>query len=302
MVHATAEKGLYSPEVENLKGQMSLVFTSPPFPLLRKKKYGNRIGPAYVEWLSSFAARLAELVRDDGSIVLELGNAWDQGQPTMSTLPQEALLAFLRKGNLHLCEEFICHNPARLPGPAQWVNIERIRVKDAFTRVWWMSPTPRPKADNRRVLTSYSPKMMRLLQHGHYNSGRRPSEHEIGATSFLRDNGGAIPSNVLSYSNTSASDDYLKFCRERGIKPHPARMQQGLAEFFIRFLTDPGDVVIDPFAGSNVTGSMAERLSRRWISVEPEWEYVAGSAGRFDAVIQDSVGSASSSDWSKRAN
>jgi site-specific DNA-methyltransferase (cytosine-N4-specific) len=215
-----------------------------------------------------------------------MGNAWQPGQPVMSTLALEALLAFLRRGKLHLCQQFICYNPSRLPTPAQWVNVERIRVKDAYTHVWWMSPKEKPAADNRRVLKEYSASMLKLLASGKYNSGRRPSEHHIGTTSFLRDNKGAIPSNVLILSNTKANDPYLQYCREHHLVPHPARQPQGLPEFFIKFLTKPRDLVVDPFAGSNTTGSMSERLNRRWISIETDLDYVKGSRGRFKRTWQ----------------
>src|ERR1051325_9513344 len=211
-----------------------------------------------------------------------MGNAWEGGHPGMSTLALEALLEFLRAGNLHLCQQFICYNPTRLPTPAQWVNVDRIRVKDSYTHVWWMSPSERPYADNRKVLKPYSKAMLRLLARRTYNAGKRPSEHHIGAKSFLRNNSGAIPSNVLTFSNTTASDKYLRYCRENHLLPHPARMPIGLPEFFIRLLTKPRGLVLDTFAGSNTTGATAERLKRRWISIEPNEEYVEASRGRFE--------------------
>lgn len=172
----------------SFRGKVQMVFTSPPFPLNRKKKYGNLQGEEYVEWLAAYAPMLTDYLTENGSIVIEVGNGWDPGQPTVSTLAIESLLAFKKRAGLHLCQEFICFNPARLPSPAQWVTVERCRVKDAFTRVWWMSPTPRPKADNSRILTEYSGAMRKLLERGTYNPGRRPSEHQIGETSFLADN------------------------------------------------------------------------------------------------------------------
>src|SRR5207245_530153 len=130
--------------------------------------------------------------------VLELGNAWEAGKPVMSTLALEALLAFRKQGKLLLAQQFVCYNPARLPSPAQWVNIERIRLKDAYTHLWWMSRSDRPYADNRKVLTEYSDSMKDLLVRQKYNIGKRPSEHRIGARSFLKNNSGAIPSNVIT--------------------------------------------------------------------------------------------------------
>ena len=284
MVQGTAEVALGSPLLEQYRGKVQLIFTSPPFPLNRKKQYGNRQGEAYVKWLSGFAPLFREFLKPDGSIVLEMGNAWEPGKPAMSTLALRALLAFLDAGNLLLCQQFICYNPARLPTPAQWVNVERIRVKDSFTHVWWMSTTDRPKADNRGVLQDYSPSMLKLLASKKYNAGARPSEHHIGASSFFTDNKGAIPSNVLTYANTAASDDYLKYCRKHDLQFHPARMPVRLAEFFIKFLTEPRDLVLDPFGGSNTTGAAAARLKRRWLSIEPNPTYVQGSQGRFGSL------------------
>lgn len=280
--YGTAENVLNDPWFQKrYAGKVQLIFTSPPFPLNRKKRYGNLQGEEYVKWLADFAQVFRDLLTDDGSIVMELGNAWENGVPTMSTLALKSLIAFQEQGKLHLCQQFICHNPARLPGPAQWVTIERIRVKDTYTHVWWMSPTATPSADNRRVLTKYSPSMVKLLKSKKYNSGTRPSEHSIGEESFLKDNDGAIPANVLTMANTKANDPFQVYCRKHGLKGHPARMPAALPDFFIKFLTKEGDIVLDPFGGSNTTGAVAQKLKRNWIAVEPVAEYIEASRARF---------------------
>lgn len=279
--HSTLEGFLDSRVGGSLEGRVDLILTSPPFPLNRKKAYGNFQGDRYLEWLEKLAPRLVEILKPKGSIVIEIGNAWEPGAPVMSTLTTRALLAFLDSGKLKLCQEFIGFNRARLPSPAQWVNVERIRVKDAYTHIWWMSPVPRPLASNRRVLRPYSPAMRELLRTGKYNSGSRPSEAFIGKTSFNRNNGGAIPSNVLEFANTASTDPYLSYCEEIEIAPHPARMNAEVAKFFIKFLTRKGGTVFDPFAGSNTTGATAQSLKRRWVSLERNAGYLRGSRGRF---------------------
>ena len=271
-------------EALDLRGKVQLIFTSPPFVLNKKKRYGNLQGDEYLNWLASTAPRLREFLTPTGSIVVELGNAWTKGLPVMDPLSLEALLAFLRGGNLFLCQQFIGYNRARLPTPAEWVTVRRIRVKDSFTHIWWMAPSATPYAQNRAVLKRYGPDMLRLLKTKKYNSGRRPSDHVIGPTSFLKRNKGAIPSNVIEYSNTRPSDDYARYCTWHRIPMHPARMPPEIPEFFIRFLTRKGQVVMDPFAGSNTTGAMAERLGRRWVAIEPIKEYASGSRGRFATV------------------
>jgi len=282
---ANVEDALQSKDFESYKGKFNLIFFSPPFPLNRKKKYGNLQGEEYIEWISKISTLLSEYLTDDGSIVLEIGNSWEEGRPIMSTLPLRSLLAFLDKGNYNLCQQFIWYNKAKLPSPIQWVNKKRIRVKDSFTTIWWLSKGDYPKANNKNVLVEYSSRMKKLLNEQKYNSGRRPSEHVINEKSFLTNNGGAIPSNVLISSNTDSNSKYLRYCKDKGIGPHPARMPLDLPEFFIRFLTDENDLVFDPFGGSNTTGESAESLNREWISVEINDEYIEGSKGRFDTII-----------------
>jgi site-specific DNA-methyltransferase (cytosine-N4-specific) len=281
-----AEEALASRLGGQLAGKVDLVFTSPPFPLNNKKKYGNLQGEAYIKWLADFASHFKSLLKPKGSIVIEMGNAWESGKPVMSTLALRALLAFMDKGQFTLCQQFIWNNPARLPSPAQWVNVERIRLKDSYTHLWWLSKTDRPYADNRQVLTKYSESMNKLLKRQSYNTGARPSEHHIGKKSFLTNNAGAIPSNVITLANTHSYSDYQDYCREHKLQPHPARMPIALAEFFIKFLTKPKMLVFDPFGGSNTTGAAAEKLGRRWVAVEPNKDYIVGSRGRFNGSLR----------------
>lgn len=276
------EEVLASPTLTRLKGKVQLIFTSPPFPLNEKKKYGNLKGEQYLKWLADFGPLFSEMLTPDGSIVMEVGNAWEPGSPVQSVLPYKSLLAFLEAGKLKLCQEITYYNPARLPSPAQWVTIERIRLKDATTKIWWMAKSDNPKADNRNVLKPYSKAMQKLLKRGTYNSGTRPSEHQIGEKSFLKDNGGAIASNLIEASNTFSTLDYQNFCKENDVHSHPARMPAAIPEFFIKFLTEKNDIVLDPFAGSNTTGAAAERLGRRWVSIEAMAPYAMSSIAHFD--------------------
>lgn len=295
MLIGKIEDALGTRALSSLRGRANLIFTSPPFPLVRKKRYGNETGESYIRWLKDLAPQLCELLADDGSIVMEIGNSWEPGVPVMSTLGLEALLAFKKAGGLHLSQHIICHNPARLPSPAQWVNINRERLKDSFTHVWWMSKSEHPKADNRRVLLPYSSHMKGLLKSRKYNSGKRPSGHVISKRGFLTNHGGAIapnvidldenalqlPASLLKFSGTSSDAGYQQYCAKRGLEAHPARMQLGLAMFFIQFLTKPGDTVFDPFGGSNTSGYAAELLKRKWVSIEASPDYARGSKGRF---------------------
>lgn len=264
--------------------KFDLIFTSPPFPLNRSKEYGNINGNEYIRWFETLSDQFSKVLSDSGSIVIEIGNVWEKGIPTHSTLPIEALLAFKQKNNLYLCEEFIYYNPARLPAPVEWVNKKRIRAKDSFSRIWWLSKTPYPTADNRRVLEEYSKQMKKLIKSGKYNSGRRPSEYTIGEKSFNKNNGGSIPSNVLIASNTSSNSPYINFCKENNYTIHPARMPKEIVEFFVKFLTNENEYVLDPFSGSNTTGYVCETNNRNWVTIEKNEEYIKGSMGYFEGL------------------
>lgn len=258
---------------------INLILTSPPFALSRQKEYGNETAEKYIEWFLPFAYEFKRVLAENGSFILDLGGAYLPGNPVRSIYQYELLVRLCKEVGFFLAQEFYHYNPARLPTPAEWVTIRRIRVKDSVNVVWWLSKTPSPKADNRKVLKPYSQSMKKLLKNG-YKAKIRPSGHDI-SDKFQKDNQGAIPPNLLEIANTESNSVYLRRCKIAGVKPHPARFPQGFAEFFIKFLTDEGDLVLDPFAGSNTTGFVAESLQRRWISFELNENYVMGSRYRF---------------------
>ena len=261
---------------------VNLVMTSPPFALQRKKAYGNAEQHEYVDWLAEFGALVFQKLTPDGSLVIDIGGAYEKGVPIRSLYPFRTLLKFCDEIGFKLAEEFYWHNPSKLPSPIEWVNKRKIRTKDSVNTVWWLSKTDWPKADVSKVLAPYSDRMKKLIQDPErfYTPKLRPSGHDIGV-GFAKDNGGAIPPNLLSFPNTESNGRYLAGCRVVGDTGHPARFPGKLPEFFIRFLTEQGDTVLDIFAGSNTTGEVAEREGRRWMAFEERRDYVAASAFRF---------------------
>ena len=264
---------------------VDMVLTSPPFALTRKKDYGNEQEDAYLEWFRSFAAEFHRILKDDGSLVIDLGGAWKPGIPVRSLYHFKLLIMLCEEYGFHLAQEFYWWNPSKLPTPAEWVNIRRVRVKDAVNTIWWLAKSPWPKASNRRVLQPYSDSMRDLLANG-YRAKRRPSGHDISGK-FARNNGASIPPNLLAVPNTESNSRYLRYCADNGIRVHPARFPAAVPEYFLRFATDPGDLVLDPFGGSCVTGEVAERLGRQWICVEVAEEYLLGAKGRFEGRESD---------------
>jgi len=260
-------------------GSVNLIMTSPPFGLVRKKEYGNVDADCYLEWFRPFAQAFYDVLSENGSLVIDIGGSWIPNQPTRSLYHYELLIMLCREYKFHLAQEFYWWNPSKLPAPAEWVNVRRVRVKDAINCIWWLSKTPWPKASNTRVLQPYSESMLELFRNG-YKAKLRPSGHDISAK-FSYNNGAAIPPNILAIPNTESNSAYLRYCAEHNFKTHPARYPALLPEYFIRMLTDTEDFVIDPFAGSCVTGEVAERLGRNWVCIELREDYVDGARGRF---------------------
>jgi DNA modification methylase len=279
---------------------VNAVVTSPPYALHFKKAYGNASKSDYVAWMLPFAREVFRVLRDDGSFILNIGGSYNAGAPTRSLYHFKLLIALVEEVGFHLAQECFWYNPAKMPVPAEWVNVRRIRVKDSVEYVFWLSKTEWPKANNRAMLKPYSPDMERLIRRG-VRATTRPSGHAIKASFSSGDPGGAIPSNLLEpsdldalsspedllrFGNNAANDQYTMKCKAAGIKIHPARFPAALPEFFLKLVTEPGDVVVDPFAGSNTTGAVAERLQRRWIAMDQVEEYLAASKFRFEETPQ----------------
>ncbi|MDE0141618.1 MAG: site-specific DNA-methyltransferase [Caldilineaceae bacterium] len=275
------------------------MFTSPPYALLRAKEYGNEPEHKYVQWFRPFAKQIYRILKPTGSLILNLGGAWKPGAPVRSLYQYQLLIDLCAPSKrrkeppvFFMAQEFYWFNPAKLPGPVQWVNVERVRVKDSVEPIWWLSKTPNPKATNRSVLKPYSKHMERLIKTQNYNKGPRPSGW-VASKKWGKDNGGAIPANfltedglstlfnVLVESNTSSNDPMRRALRKEGIDAHPAIFPLSLPEFFIHLTTDEGDVVVDPFCGSNTTGYVAESLNRQWLSIDVERGYLDASRARW---------------------
>lgn len=269
--------------LEFMKGldseSIDLIMTSPPYALHFKKEYGNANQSDYVDWMLPFAREFMRILKPSGSFVLNLGGAWQPGTPTRSLYHFRMLLALCDEIGFSLAQEFFWYNPAKMPAPAEWVNVRRVRVKDSVEYLFWLVKDPSAKADNRKVLVPYSKDMRRLINRG-LKETVRPSGHSITG-SFAVDQGGSIPGNMIECGNNESNSNYIRESKRLGKKIHPARYPAELPRFFIEFLTNQGDIVLDPFAGSNTTGATAEKLCRRWVSVELNRTYAEDSQLRF---------------------
>ena len=275
---------------------LDLIITSPPFALTRKKAYGNEQGDAYLVWLKEFGELFHEKLKEEGSLVIDFGGSWVPGQPTRNLHQFEIPILFVKEIGFHLAQEFFWWNTSKMPSPASWKPISRERITDSVNYIFWFSKSPHPKANNRNILKPYSDKMKKMIKNQKYNMRDRPSEHRVSKV-WAKDNGGAIPQNFFPYGNSS-NDPYFKYCEKIGVKKHPARFGPFIPEFFIRFLTDKNDMVVDPFAGSCTTGAVAEALERKWLCIDIDEDYLKGGVGRFKEPYKFKIDPEESLDFS----
>ena len=136
------------------------------------------------------------MLKPDGSFILNIGGSYNKGEPTRSLYHFKLLVELVETVGFHLAQECFWYNPAKMPMPAEWVTVRRIRLRDSVEYVWWLSKTPWPKANNRRVLKPYSKDMEPLNKKG-VRATVRPSGHNIKASFSGVNAGGSIAANVI---------------------------------------------------------------------------------------------------------
>jgi site-specific DNA-methyltransferase (cytosine-N4-specific) len=263
---------------------VDLLWTSPPYPLLRPRAYGNREERAWLDWMVRLSESWRGLLAPTGSMMLNLGPCWVPGEPQQSLYIERLLLRLEDDLGLHLLQRLDWYSPSKLPAPLEWVSVRRVRVTPAVEPVLWLSASPtRSKADNRRVLRPYSSSGLRAIANPKDHVRKRPSGFTFGPTSFI-DNGGSIPHSLISASNSASSSAYHRAERAAGRTSHPATAPEAIVEFGVKLATEENDLVYDPFFGSGVTGCVAQRLGRRFIGNERSRTYIESARLRFEAA------------------
>lgn len=259
-----------------------LIVTSPPYPLSRPRKYGNPTEQDFVDWICRTLEPVIKNLIPGGSICLNVGNdVFLSGSPARSMYRERLVLALHERFGLYKMDELIwvANKP---PGPVQWASKKRVQLNVGYEPVYWMTNDPDlVRADNRRVLQPHTAKHLAFVRSG---GVQKRSVHSDGAYykvpgSYGKETQGRIPRNVQSF--TATKDDmnsaYRAYCNEHGYIRHGASMPISLPKFFIEFLTEEGDLVVDPMAGRMKVGMAAESLGRRWICTDKIFDYVYGS-------------------------
>ena len=264
-----------------------LCLTSPPYCLSRPRYYGNPSEQDYVDFVCESLEPIVRNLVAGGSICLNISNdIFEKGLPARSLYRERLVLALNDRLGLRLMDQMVWENRSKAPGPIQWASKKRFLLNTGWEPVYWFTNDPaRVRSDNRRVLKPHSPRHQRLIDQG---GERRDAIFADGANriktgSFSNPTAGSIPKNVLSFGHRCAQQTPARNAlRSAGLPVHGAAMPFALADFLVKFLSEPGDLVVDPFAGICTTADASERNGRRWIASEIMFEYLWGASHRFE--------------------
>lgn len=265
---------------------ISLVLTSPPYPLAKPRDYGNPPLHEYVDFLTRAMEPMVKALAPGGSICLNLcQDIYVPNSPARSLYLERLIIALHDKLGLSLMDRHVWKNPCRPPAPVQWSSIHRVQLLHAWDPIYWFTNCPdKVRSNNQRVLEPHRDAHLKFLA----VEDRAARTYCDGAyrtreTSYKNITAGRIPRNVRELSHNCASQRrYKAQARSLGLPVHGAPFPKALAEFYIRFLTTEGELCVDPMAGSLTVAEAAENLGRRWIVSDVVAEYLRGGATRFN--------------------
>ncbi len=270
---------------QNFEGPVCAVISSPPYPLSVPRAYGNPKGTqAYLDFIIQSLEPIVKNLVCGGNVALVVGDVFNPHEPSKSTHIEELTLLLERQLGLRLMNRipWVSNKP---PGPIAWASKRRVQLNEGYETILWMCNSPKDCiSDNRRVLVAHSETHQRLINRG---GEQRTATYGDGAYrirpgSYGKPTSGAIMRNVIYQANTCASQRaYKARARELGLAVHGAPMPLELARTLVRFLTDVGQLVVEPFGGSLTVPLACEQEGRPWISTETVFDYVRGGAERF---------------------
>ena len=231
---------------------VDLIVTSPPYADARRRTYGGVKPADYVDWFAPRAAEMLRVLKPTGSLVLNIKEKAIDGE--RHTYVLELILHLKREIGFRWVEEYIWHKTTAAPG--KW----KYRFRDAWERVLHFAKTRDVKMRQEAVMVPTGDwNKARLKNMSDNDRSRQESATHSGVgrrISAWEGRALAYPSNVLHASPVAHNTG------------HSAPFPDWLPEFFIKLFTDPGDLVVDPFAGSGTTSRVALRLGRRAVGIE----------------------------------
>ncbi len=235
---------------------VDLVVTSPPYADQRKSNYGGIHPDNYVDWFLPRSEAIRKTLKPTGSFILNIKEKVVKGE--RHTYVMELVLG-MRKQGWRWVDEYIWHKKNCYPG--KWPN----RFRDSWERLLHFTIESDFKMRQNEVMVPI----------GNWAESRLRNLSETDRIRDLSKNKNGFGKKVENWvgRNSAYPTNVLHMATECGFKGHPATFPPQLPAWFIRLFTDPGDIVLDPFAGSGTTLVVAKELNRKGIGIDLSSEY-----------------------------
>lgn len=237
---------------------IDLIVTSPPYANQRKDAYDSISPEQYVKWFLPIAHEIKRVLKPKGSFFLNIKPHIHKGEE--HEYVDDLKKAIRREVGFKLVDTFAWVKqgyPGNLRGRFKnaWEPVFHFTLQDPSTITF--HPLACGTPTKPETYARYKRKQHDAPDSG---SGMSPLNMRKAAELPL-----ARPSNVL---NVSVGNNQFSYQKD-----HPATFPEKLAEFFILSYSNPGDTVLDPFAGSGTTGRVAWRHGRGFILIEKKYDY-----------------------------
>ena len=232
---------------------VALVMTSPPYAMRRRHVYGGIPADQYVAWILPRLNACYRILKPTGSLVLNIKEHVENGERHPYVL---SLILAMRQHGWRWTEEYIWHKKNSVPG--YWPN----RFRDAWERLLHFTKAKRFIMNQDAVKVPIGAwSRSRLKSLGARDYTRQLSRTQSG---FSRS---------MAYwvgKQTVAPTNVLHLATECGYRGYSAVFPEALPAWFIRLLSQPGDLIVDPFCGAGTTCVAAKRLGRRYLGIDTQ--------------------------------
>lgn len=245
------------------KNSIDLILTSPPYDALRDYKGGSW----NFEIFQDIARELYRVLKPGGVIVWIVGDQTIHSNKTLTSFRQAL---FFQSLGLKAYDIMIYEKSGTGP-PHKKRYFNAFEYMFIFTK--GVPNTVHLLTDKKNKwggYTTFSDVTKREKDGSLTNKGKKKIQ-EFG-----------VRTNIWKYINGKGFSSKDKIAYK-----HPAIFPEKLAEDHILSWSNPGDVVLDPFAGSGTTLKKACELGRKWIGIEVSSEYISIIDERLKNVSND---------------
>lgn len=235
--------------------RFDLLFADPPYNL--RKRFGTKVfrrqaEDEYAHWLDSWLAPCIPLLCDTASVYI-CGD-WRSG----------AAIQQVGSRHLQLRNRITWEREKGRGAMNNWKNVSE--------DIWFFTVSDKytfnldQVKQRRRVLAPY-------------RDQGRPKDWSETENGRFRD---THPSNIWT-------DLTVPFWSMPENTDHPTQKPEKLLAKILLASTNPGDTVLDPFAGSGTTAVVARKLGRKFVAIESDSDYCLIAAKRLEMAESDST-------------